>query len=531
MIYKEGKMNISKKIPAILFMVVVFFFLNSIPVITWGHTGSQEEVTVTAIEVPVRVVLKGEVVRDLTQEDFQLYENGVIQKITAFEAVSRKIALPQDTCSGARKAKPEKRLFILIFNIFDYNQKVGESIDYFFENIFRPQDQVVIVTEDRVLNIERGKKLPAMIQSLKDSLNKYKVISTASTLKAYKDLRFEADRLLASLRGRATARGGVQWDQSIMRFYDNYRRIWLDYKRRFISPNTELYQRLIKKLKYIEGEKWALCFQQREMFPRLRNESPLERSIRELLETLTEPRDRAKARNIQSRQMQLQRDLDIAGGFPAEALKNIFMEGNITFHQILLKSPRTIFSKDFELKAVSQDYEDCFRQISFSTGGSSNFSNNVSEALQKAAEAEDYYYMLVYNPKDKQGDKKREIEVKVNKSGADITYLKKMAKFEAPPIAITGFKAEGKNIQFTIKNYKRAKLKGKTTGVAEIKITIFDKDSNKVFDEGRTLEMVKKETKISLNFGQLNSGQHFIVIQVVDKITNAVDVFSGNIVL
>ena len=137
MTYKEVEVNISKKAITILFMFIVFFFLNSIPVITWGRTGSQEEVTVTAIEVPVRVVLKGEAVRDLTQEDFQLYENGVIQKITAFEAVSRKIALPQDASSGARKAKTEKRLFILIYNIFDYNQKVGESIDYFFENIFR----------------------------------------------------------------------------------------------------------------------------------------------------------------------------------------------------------------------------------------------------------------------------------------------------------------------------------------------------------------------------------------------------------
>jgi len=72
MTYKEGKMKISKKAITILFMFIVFFLLNSIPVITWSRTVSQEEVTVTAIEVPVRVVLKGEAVRDLTQEDFQL---------------------------------------------------------------------------------------------------------------------------------------------------------------------------------------------------------------------------------------------------------------------------------------------------------------------------------------------------------------------------------------------------------------------------------------------------------------------------
>jgi len=49
-------------------------------------------VTVTAVEVPVRVLYKGQPVKDLTKEDFEIYENGIKQNITVFEAVSRKIA-------------------------------------------------------------------------------------------------------------------------------------------------------------------------------------------------------------------------------------------------------------------------------------------------------------------------------------------------------------------------------------------------------------------------------------------------------
>jgi hypothetical protein len=70
------------------------------------------------------------------------------------------------------------------------------------------------------------------------------------------------------------------------------------------------------------------------------------------------------------------------------------------------------------------------------------------------------------------------------------------------------------------------KIEEKLTGIADIKITISDENSNKVFDEGKTLSLIKKETHISLNFNWLKSGSYFIVIQVVDKISQETDVFS-----
>ena len=69
------------------------------------------------------------------------------------------------------------------------------------------------------------------------------------------------------------------------------------------------------------------------------------------------------------------------------------------------------------------------------------------------------------------------------------------------------------------------------TGIADVKITLFDKDSKKVFDERKTLNLLKKEAHISLNFNQLKSGNYFILIQVIDKISNEIDVFSKQIEL
>jgi hypothetical protein len=514
-----------KKLSAILF--VSFFLLSQ------NFSAPQEkpkqEVTVIAVEVPVRVLQKGQVVKDLNKEDFEVFENGIKQETTAFEVVSRRISFAQEIPQEI-KAPPKNRIFILIFNIFDYTEPVGEAIDYFFQNIFRPHDQLIILTEDRILNIERGNSISDVILNLKETLKKYKAISTFSTWRAYKELSQEGDSLLSELRGLSEQSHG-DWDRAILRFYENYQRIWLEYKRQYITPDFELYKGIIKRIKPMEGEKWAICLQQREMFPKLKNEGPIESEIRRITESKIDPQDQVKVREIQVRQYELQRTFDLTSNFPVDRLRELFMEANATFHLILLKSFRTLLAQDFELGEVAEDYEDCFRQISFSTGGSSTFSNKVLEALKEAAVKEDFHYLLVYSPEDTSAQKERKIEVKVKKEGTEVIYLKHFIGKEPPPIIITGFQSGFKTIKFSLRNYARVKTEGKVHGFADVKITIFDDKSKKVFSEGKTLELIKEEILISLNFDKLKSGSYFIIIEAFDRMSNGKDVFSSAIKL
>jgi hypothetical protein len=510
----------------LFFIVLLFFFLNlnlnSVP----GQEKPREQVTVTAVEVPVRVLHKGQVVRDLKKEDFEVYENGVKQEITAFEAISRKISIPQEE----RKTPQKKRFFILIFNIFDYNEAVGDGIDHFFQNVFQEGDQFLVLTEGKMLNIERGKELSEVILNLKQTLKKYKVISTQNTLKTFRDVTREADRLLSMLRGLEQSEY-TPVDQAMLKFFDNYKRIFSDYRRQYLIPDLDLYRSILKRIKHIEGEKWAICFMQRELFPRLKKAGRLDNEIRTWVDSQLDPMAQVSARLVQVRQQELQRSFEVFEHFPADALRELFMEANITFHLIALKSHRISFFQDFDLREVAQDYEDCFREISYSTGGYSTFSNKVSEALKKATEAEDYYYLLVYSPDENQSGKKREIDVKVKKSGVNIFYMKKVPEIGVPPISITDFKAGKRTIKFSLINYKMTKIEEKLTGIADVKITLFDENSNKVFDEGKTLSFFKKETDISINLDMLKSGSYFIVIQVTDRISQETDVLSGDIKL
>jgi hypothetical protein len=508
---------------SMIFLASVFLSASSY------QTKLREEVTVTAVEIPVRVLLKNEVVKGLSKGDFEVFENGLKQEISGFEIVSRKIAgsVGSDQIPTVERQKP--RLFLLIFDIFDYNQAIAEAIDYFFKTIFRDSDQLIILTEDRLLNIERGKNVESIKTDLKETLKNYKLISIHNYFRAYLELSEECDRLAD--KGDLITRGDFRWED-ISRFYEHYERIWTAYRDRFLMPDMNFYQGLLKKIKAVNAEKWVLCFQQRELFPKLKNHGRLEEAINMLISRhQVDPQDQTNAQMIRNMQNRLQESFEISKKFPSDRMKDLFMEAGATFHLILMKSPKTLLSPDLELQEVAQDYEACFREISRSTGGYLTFSNKAMEALKEASEKEDYHYLLVYQPKGPLETRGKNIEVKVHREGARVYSLKQYIKSEGPIIAIADVRAGRKTLRFTLKNYALTNTEKGERGAAEVRVTLFDDQSNAAFSERKILDMVRSESQITLNLSQLKPGAYFLIIDVLDKITNEKDVYSGSIKL
>ena len=486
-----------------------------------------QEVTVTAVEVPVRVFAEGRVVRDLTAADFEVYENGLRQEITHFEIISKMISPEAGAAPPAREPNPQKRLFLLIFNIFDTNDGVGEAIDLFFGEVFRPGDQVMAVTEDLVLSLEQGKKPDELVRDLKQGLEKYKAISVQNTLRAFRELRQEADRLLNALRGSRAE--DYSLDQAMIRFFENYQSVWDAYRRQYLMPDTVFYRALARKLRTVEAEKWAVCLQQRDLFPELKSASRLETEIRNWVDSQVNPEDQVKARMVQAKQQDLQRRLALSGLVAPDLLRDIFLSADVTFHLVLLPSFRTLQDQDFELEEVGQDYEESFRKISRDTGGYLAFSNRPAEALRQAVRTEDYHYLLVYSPAGSSGRQKREIEVRVKRGGTEVRFLKSYVAAGPPTMTIADVRSGARVLSFSLLHYQMGKGEGKRRGLAEVKITVFDGQSQPVFDEGKMLDLIKEETHISLNLGRLRPGRYFVIIQAFDRLAGEQDVFSGMI--
>jgi hypothetical protein len=297
-------------------------------------------------------------------------------------------------------------------------------------------------------------------------------------------------------------------------------------------PDMGFYQALLKKIKAAKAEKWALCFQQRELFPKLKSHGRLEDIINMTINrNNVDPQDQIRAQMIRNSQNRLQESFEISKQFPSERMKNLFLEAGVTFHLILMKSPKTLLSPDLELREVAQNYEECYREISRSTGGYFTFSNKAMEALKEASEKEDYHYLLVYQPKGPLETRGKNIEVKVHREGARVYSLKQYIKLESPIIAIADVSADRKTLRFTLKNYVMTNTEKGERGIAEVRVTLCDAQSNIAFSEGKNLDLVKDELNITLNLGKLQAGAYFLIIEATDKIANEKDVYSGMIEL
>lgn len=104
--------------------------------------GFEETTTVHAVEVPVRVLVRGEPLHELEASDFELFDNGVRQEITAFGVIA---APPPPTGASAEPAPSPpadgpavapRRNFLLLFDfayagvgIIDSRRKLVESIE------------------------------------------------------------------------------------------------------------------------------------------------------------------------------------------------------------------------------------------------------------------------------------------------------------------------------------------------------------------------------------------------------------------
>jgi hypothetical protein len=490
----------------------------------------RHETTVTAVEVPVRVLRNGEAVKGLTRDDFEVYENGVKQRISGFEIISRKIAgTAKEAALPTAFLPPKPRLFVLIFDIFDYNDAIGEAIDYFFQTVFQPTDQILVMTENRFLIVELGKNPDDLKAEIKDTLKQYKKVSINSLQKAYMNVDAECLHLLDQIGDPATGYQptmGEDWYSSISRFYEHYSRIWTTYRDRFLVPDLAMFQALLKRIKPVQADKWAICFQQRELFPELKSQGRLERRINEILDENIDPVGQAKAELVRSQQRRLHELLAVSKTFPAEQLKNLFLEAGVTFHLILMKVTKITQSQDLDLQEVAEDYEDCFRTISRSTGGYLTFSNKVLDALKSAAGTEDYHYLLAYQSQAPLDQRGKNIEVKVRPSGVQVYSLKHFQKLGERAITIAAVQTEGMTLKFELKDYTIMATDKGSQGIAEVKVTLYDDRSEQAFSEAKVLDLREEKTSIALKLDQLRPGTYFLIIEAWDRITNEKDVQS-----
>ncbi len=490
----------------------------------------RESVTVTAVEIPVRVFDGKGFVSGLTKDDFEVYENGVKQDITGFEAVSRSILPDSVVLPGPIPQAPKKRNFLLIFNVYAYTDQIGEAIDYFFKNVFSPGDRLVTLISEGFVQIKGDGSGEEIAARLKELLLKVRDDRRLELMRSFQHLDKQTESLRRALVDGDSSSEYASGDDilfGIMRYYDEYRRAWDDYRTRRLSINLDLYKSIAGRFGKLDGDKWAICFHQRDVFPKIKSGSRLADALRDLINSGMGESPRVSL--LEAKQLEIERSLDINDGFSEEKIRELFTQANITFHTLLMNAVSLqgrYMSEDMDLREVRAGYEDTLRKISRDTGGLLIFSNKVLETLKEAAAKRDQYYLLVYQPKGGQAGPESKIKIRVLRDGVDIISLKTRGPAKTEGIAISDFESGPGTIAFRLTGYARAPLEWKEQGRATVKVTVFDDQSAKVFSKDTTFNLVADTIRISLDYSAPAPGDYFVLIEAYDVVSGEKAVYS-----
>jgi hypothetical protein len=351
----------------------------------------QEEAIAINIEVPVRVYEGNKFVDNLDIDDFEVYEEGVLQKIEAVYLISK---------TSIKKSEEKKKFypktsrnFYLLFEITEYTPKIGDAIDYFIQNVILPTDNLVVITPLKSYRIKKEilRKAPKLeiVRQFKGILKKNAWIGNSEYKSIMRDLIGLA-RALSSDSNILDEYSAEQYKQMTIERYENLL-IKLESLRKVDQ------KRLLDfagHLKAQEGQKFVLLFYQREFLPQLK------------------PQDFDRLSGsfkILALFGYFFRDLTIN----IEKVEQAYSDSSISIHFLFFTKPAE-HVHGIIMQEHSEDIFSTFREMAQATGGITDSSSNPEYLFQQASNSVENYYLLYYTPKDFVADGKfRKIEVKV----------------------------------------------------------------------------------------------------------------------
>jgi hypothetical protein len=364
------------------------------------------EASVVNIEVPVRV-FKGDVfVDDLALNDFEVYENGKLQKIEAVYLIKKTNIEREETRTKKEEARkkfaPESsRYFVLVFILTEYLPKVAEAIDHFFERVILPGDTLNVVTPLKTYTMKPDVFARVPKEEIKSQLLGKLRADIMSGYSEYLDLMKE-------LEGAAMGRDVEGYERALSRLS------WLRYIDQKGLENFAGY------LKRQTGQKYIFLFYQQETIPTLETST----SGAEMTEVEIAMRGGVPGDKMPDSYM---RD----SSFEVDDVKRIFSDSSISIHFLYITKDITdridvgrMGSRGgLRFEDRSEGIFSAFKEMAEATGGLTDSSANISSAFKKASQASENYYLLYYSPTGYRVDGKfRQIKVKVKNRNYRITH-------------------------------------------------------------------------------------------------------------
>lgn len=355
------------------------------------YAQEQHEVTVVNIEIPVRVMEGGKFVDSLNAQDFEIYEDGELQKVNSFYLVKNTNLEKQE---GTSWSTPNTaRRFYMLFQILEYNPQLNQAFDNFFQNVIRPNDTLTIMTPMKTYNLSRESLQNQPPEKLSRDLQNVVRKDTKTGSGEYNSLINDLKQIVRSISSQAGATGmgggtessdaasGFGLEFQLPRYRDTLQR--LD-EIRLVNEKTFL--AFAGQMKRLDAQKVVFLFYQREFRPEI------EARILNLL--VSQYQDQPNIMGaVQDLFTMYNRDTQM----DIERLSRAFSDSSTMFNFIFMhKEPDNV--RGISMREQSEDVFETFVEVANATGGIVDNAQNPAAGFRSAAQAASEYYLLYYSP-------------------------------------------------------------------------------------------------------------------------------------
>ena len=515
---------------------VVFYILIvllTVQVVSPQEKTLKEGVTVTNIEIPVRVFLKGAIVDNLKKKDFQLFINGKKRKINGF-TITRKRLAEQEIELEVKTKKYPPRYFILAMSITNFSPEIKEGVDYVLNKVLRGGDSLLVFINNTTKFFKNIKNRLKIGSELNEYIKKESIKAHVNMVSYFNKIERESYFAKFKLLLRKISRKGGWINEKpiyfIHDFLKNYLGIWKEYKRRYLLPDINNYYKLSEHLNNVKLEKWVISFFQVEMFPEIVITGEMHRIIRAKIYEWQMSEDVEEvifSRTISRQLSEVQKAMNVSDGFPTEQVTKIFTKVGATFHSVFIPSSLPVFSKDMKYRQISSDLENNLRSLTEKTGGALVASKDLSKAMDEIVKKLDVFYTLTFSPDD--DEKLESVLIKTGNKKYDLAYddsariafsntgVSPDRTIKTPDVEILGLNFVQKKLSFAMSGY--IKKKTDDTGAVNVRIRINNAAGQLLFDKDKTLKTTQDKANLSLNFTWLKPGEYEILVDVKDLYT------------
>ncbi|MFC2161717.1 hypothetical protein ACFLRX_08720 [Acidobacteriota bacterium] len=367
---------------------------------------SQEEkqkAVVINIEVPVRVYDGKEFIDSLSIDDFEIYENGILQNLEALYLFNGSETNRREDISNI--SRNQNRHFYFLMQIIDYHPKITDAIHYYFENVLTPNDTLTVITHMKTYTLS----LQAMELKTKEKLaNEMISLIRSDTQQGnsnYKTLINSLRRIIRALLSacRVTLSNSAQAGE-LMSYGDEglnsmgVHNLLTQYRRdlnqlddvRILDENT--LKGFAEELKRQGGRKNVFLFYQREYKPELED-----RYLNMLMSTYHD--DNTVQSLIQDVFTTYNRKINL----DTEGLKRACADSGALFN-FIYSDNLAAKATGIKMRDQSDDFYFLFSSLALATGGKVATSFDPLLGFLEVLESSEKYYLLYYSPSNPSED-------------------------------------------------------------------------------------------------------------------------------